>query len=52
MQLILAILYDTCQVHGGSNYWELRCQNGAIVSDSCAIGKPRAVDNMVSMFQG
>ena len=22
MQLILAILYDTCQVHSGSNSWE------------------------------
>ena len=30
----------------------LRYQIGAMVSDSLPIGKPRAIDNMASMFWG
>ena len=29
MQLISAILYDTCQVHGGNNSWEKPMASGA-----------------------
>ena len=56
MQLISAILYDTCEVHDGSNSWEKAMAIGAKM-DQCSvtflpIGKPRAVDNMVSTFWG
>ena len=56
MQLILAILYDTCPVHDGSNSWEKPMASGAKMEQWSVtllpIGKPRAVDNMVSMFWG
>ena len=56
MQLISAILHDTCQVHGGSVSWEKRIASSAKMEQWPAtllpIGKPRAVDNMFSMFQG
>ena len=56
MQLISAILYDTCQVYGGSNSWEKTMASSAKMEQwSVAllpIGKPRAVDNMVSVFWG
>ena len=29
MQIISAILYDTCQAHGGSNSWEKPMASGA-----------------------
>ena len=54
MQLISAILYDTCQVHGGSNSCEKPMAFGAEMEQWSVtllpIGKPRAVDNMASMF--
>ena len=56
MELISAILYDTCQVHGGSTSWEKAMASGAKLEQWSVtllpIGKPRAVDNMVSMFWG
>ena len=56
MQLISAILYDTCQAHGDSNSWEKPMASGAKMEQWSVtllpIGKPRAVDNMVSMFWG
>ena len=56
MQLISAILYDTCQAHGGNNSWEKPVTSGAKMEQWSVtllpIGKPRAVDNMVSMFWG
>ena len=58
MQLIAAILYDTCKAHGDSNSWEK-----PVASSACTkmeqwpvtllpVGKPRAVNNMVSIFWG
>ena len=56
LQLISAILYDTCYVHGGSNSWEKPMASSAKMEQWSVtllpIGKPRAVDNMVSMFWG
>ena len=56
MQLISAILYDTCQVHGSSNSWEKSMAFGAEIEQWSVtllpIGKPRAVDNIFSMFWG
>ena len=56
MQLISAILYDTCQVHGGSNSWGKPMASGAKMEQWSVtllpIGKPRAAGNMVSMFWG
>ena len=56
MQLISAILYDTCYVHSGSNLWEKPMASGAKLEHWSVtllpIGKPRAVDNMISMFWG
>ena len=56
MQLILAILYDTCQVHDGSNSREKLMTSGAKMKQWSVtllpIGKPRSLDNMVSMFWG
>ena len=56
MQLMSAILYETCQVHGSSDSWEKPMASGAKM-EQCSvtllpIGKSRAVDNMVSMFWG
>ena len=55
IQLISAILCDTCQAMvaatHGKNLWP-PVPNGAMVSDSFTLGRPRAVDNMVSMFWG
>ena len=56
LQLISAMLYDTCYVHGGSNSWEKPMPSGAKM-EQCSvtllpIGKPRAVDNIVSVFWG
>ena len=54
MQLISAILYDMCQVHRGSNSWEKPTASGTKIEQWSVtflpIGKPRAVDNMTSMF--
>ena len=56
MQLISTILYDTCHVHGGSNSWKKPMASSAKMEQWSVtllpIGKPRAVDNMVSMFWG
>ena len=56
MELISAILYDTCQVHGGSTSWEKAMASGAKLEQWSVtlllIGKPRVVENMVSMFWG
>ena len=47
MQLILAIPYDTCYVHRGSNYWEKPTASGTNLEQWSVIllpiGKPRAV---------
>ena len=56
MQLISAILYDTVKFMVAAllgKTYDLRCQNGAMVRVTLlSIRKPRAVDNMVSMFWG
>ena len=57
MQLISAVPYDTCYyVHGGSNSWEKPTASGTKLEQWSVtlllIGKPRAVDNMASMFWG
>ena len=56
MKLISTILYGTCQVHGGSNSWEKPTAPGVKLEQWSVtvlpIGKPRAVDNMASMFWG
>ena len=54
MQLISAFLCDTCYAHGGSNSWEKPTASGTKMEQwsvtHLPIGKPRAVDNMDSMF--
>ena len=54
MQFISVILYDTCYVHGGNNPWEKPMSSGAKIEQWSVtllpIGKPRAVNNMVSVF--
>ena len=54
LQLILAILYDMCYVHGGSNSWEKPMASGIKMEQRSVtllpIGKPRAVDNRASML--
>ena len=54
MQLISAFLCDTCYVHGGSNSWEKPTASGTKMEQwsvtHLPTGKPRAVDNMDSMF--
>ena len=56
MQLFSAILYYTCHVHGSSNPWEKSTAARTNLEQWSVtllpIGKPRAVDNMVSMFWG
>ena len=56
IQLISAIFYDTCQVHGGSNSWEKPTVSGTEMEQWSVtylpIGKPKAVDNIASMFSG
>ena len=56
MQLISAIIYDTCQVNGRRNSWEEPTVSGTKMEQWSVtllpIGKPRAVGNMVSMFWG
>ena len=56
MQLMSAILYDTCYVHDGSNSWEKPMASGAKMKQWLVtllpIEKPRAVDIMVSVFWG
>ena len=54
MQHFLAILFDMCRVHGGSNSWEKPTASGTKMEQWSVtllpIGKPRAVDNTASMF--
>ena len=56
MQLFSAILYYTCHVHGSSNLWEKSTASRTRLEQWSVtllpIGKPRAADNMVSMFWG
>ena len=56
MQLMLAILDDTCYVYGGSSSWEKPTTSSTKMEQWLVIllliGKPRVVDNMASMFWG
>ena len=56
IQLISAILYDTYQVHGGSDSCEKPMASGTKMEQWSVtllpIGKPRPVSNMAFMFWG
>ena len=56
IRLISAFLYDLCWTHGGSNSREKPTASGTKMKQwsvtPLPIGKPRAVDNMASMFWG
>ena len=56
IRLISAFLYDLHWTHGGSNSWEKPTVSGTKMEqwpvNLLPIGKPRAVDNMTSLFWG